>query len=94
MNVKVTDSYRITSDPHNFILERRIQNAKGGKRKWKQVEFYTKLDYALSSVREHLLRESSAGDVSTLLKAAEGIDRILDTLRHPKPPGGSSERKQ
>jgi hypothetical protein len=90
MNIQVTDNYRITSDQHNFILERRIENKEGGKRKWKQIEFYTKLDYVFAAIREHLLRESSAKDVSALLEAVKDIDLLIDTLRHPKSTHGSS----
>ncbi len=83
MNIQITDKYRITSDEHNFNVERRISNTKVATqtREWKQIEFFTHLETALSSVRQHLLRDSDESTVSGLLELVKEIDLMLDTIR-------------
>ena len=71
LNIKLNDDYKITSDPMNFILEKRgVAGKKSktpGKTTCKNVGFYQKLSHALEGFLKH---EVLASDVDSLLELA------------------------
>ena len=90
MNVRVNKEWRITTDPRNFVIEkRRIAQTETDKQKkgdefWTQIAFYGKLDLALQGLVKHSLLDCPATtfeEVKSCLRSIQSdIKAIKDVL--------------
>ena len=74
MLLQIDDNYRIRTDEHNFMLEKRR------KERWTAVCYCKSLDHVLESVRDEKIKnlgKYTLEDLSSLLHAiTQAIDRI------------------
>ena len=84
MILELDSNYRVVSDRHNFILQRRTDPNRGpstrhGKKLnkgggWKDVGYWKDLDHLLLSYTRQRMRDSSATSL-------EEVCRLLETLK-------------
>lgn len=66
MNIELPDGYRITSDPHQYVLQRRL--AKPTARKsWESVSYHGRLEHAVAEFCERARRASDVRTFGELL---------------------------
>lgn len=82
MRIRLNDNLRITSDPHNFVVE--IMGKAG---KWKQVEWYTTFDGLLTGVMNRQLRNSTATSLCELAEDIKAVRGQISLLAAPKRKG-------
>jgi len=77
MQVEIGDKYRISTDPHNYILEtKRIageKSAEPGKVMWDAVGFYSSLGGAINGCLSWGIKNND-------LKVVQQVKNHLDTL--------------
>lgn len=66
MEIKICDDYRLTSDPHNIILEQRKVNKKNGQEYWIVDSFHRTVEQALDALLQKRIRESEATTIKEL----------------------------
>jgi len=86
--LQITDEWRITTDPQNFILQK-SRIVKEGKNKgeviWSSVGFYPTLDRACKGLIRKGLKESDLQDVKAITNYVDGeiVDGIQVVERAP-----------
>ena len=77
MQVEINDNYRISTDPHNYILEtKRIageKSAEPGKVMWDAVGFYSSFGGVINGCLSHGIENNDLRDV-------QEVKDYLDTL--------------
>lgn len=74
INIQIDENYRITSDPHNIILqERRVikEGPNAGTEEWDGIKYHSSLQQALESYSHTIVLNSAAqtiGELKDLLK--------------------------
>ena len=84
LNVRVTDSLKITSDEYNFILTKRVTSTTGKKDSWVDFEWYPSLDMAISRAIDMFLGPRSpveARSVSGLIKELKQARELYTALQ-------------
>ncbi len=72
MIVRIDEIYRIRSDEHNFMLEKKSASKRGDQQRWSTLCYCKSLDHVLNSVRDEKLRnlgEHTLDELSGLLHA-------------------------
>ena len=81
MIIQLTENRRISSDSHQFTLEklRKLKNRETGEQedKWVAYAYYGSLKAALKSVPTQLLKESSAIGITEVLRVLRQTERKL-----------------
>lgn len=96
LNIQVSANYRITSDPLNFIVERRhlVDPAKSPNRAsleaagksmairedWREAAYFSTLEQALKWTVNQRIRESEAGSMDEVLAEIKRIHGEIDAL--------------
>ena len=75
MKIDINNDYRITSDSHQWIVQKR--RIRKGNQDWESVAFLASLPTALEWLRERLVRE---GEAETLTDALGEIETVTTTL--------------
>lgn len=81
ITIELPDGYRITSDPHQYILQRRL--AKPTARKsWESVSYHGRLEHAVAEFCERARRASDARTFGELLaEDRTRLERLCAALR-------------
>lgn len=66
MNIELRDGYRITSDPHQYILQRKLAKP-SAKKAWESVSYHGRLEHAVTEFCERARRASEARTFGELL---------------------------
>ena len=74
--IELDSCNRLTTDEHQFILERRNPGCK----QWIHTRFYGTIANALSDIAERWLRASEAKSISELIRNAQEINNRLERL--------------
>jgi hypothetical protein len=81
MNILVGDNYRITSDTHNVILERKTVGKKGSKNEgqvvWQTDGYFRNLGNACESLLNRRLRLSEAESIYELKQLIQEANREI-----------------
>ncbi|MDA2931482.1 hypothetical protein MYX84_16315 [Acidobacteria bacterium AH-259-O06] len=56
MILQIDENYRITSDEHNFVLEKKRTSKKGHKERWSVLGYWKSLDHVLECVRDEKIK--------------------------------------
>lgn len=83
INIQLTENWKLTTDPHNYILSRRYFSEKHQEYEWKPKAYHRTLPDALGSVCEHLIKESdvtSFEELKTLLDANNSLIRDIKEM--------------
>ena len=75
MIVPITEQYRVTTDPHQWIIQKR-RTRRGGE-EWESQTYHPSFQSALQSLGEHLVR---ASDTQTLEEALVAVENVTTTL--------------
>ena len=90
MNLVISDGCRISSDRYQWIIQKRRQRTRKGRRidEWESESYYPTLRSALAQLGERMVRESNA---DTVVDALEVINDIATTLSQTRRPGRTEE---
>ena len=84
MDLKVNDDWRITSDPHNFILQRSFvsgpKSKTPGKVSWKSEYFYGTLDAAFRGLLRKSMMDSDATCIQELQAVIDSLNADIDSM--------------
>lgn len=70
----VGDKHRVISDPHQWKVQVLSGQAKDGTDEWTAVSYHVDLNKAVNSLKEYLLRTSSAEGVKEIYAEVEAIE--------------------
>ena len=79
--IQVTQDYRITSDPLQWIIQKFSHVEKTGAEKWKPVGYYVSPEQAINGLYKLLLRESDATTLAELRETSEKLAVLLHRAR-------------
>ena len=77
MMLTIDENYRITTDPYQWIIQKKHIHQKTKEEYWKNDSFHPNIEYAVRHLGRKMLRESEA---STLSDALLEIDLIASKL--------------
>lgn len=80
MNIPLDHKTRITSDAHNFIVERAQGVMKDGSPRWRPQKFYSTIAGLLTGLHEQRLRESDGRSLQELAEAVKSSNEWLATI--------------
>ncbi len=84
MFVQLDKDFRITSDEHNFILQKRGDEGGGvaqkGKGMWRTEGYWGDLNHLLLSYSRQKLRSSRADSVEALCRDLESLRRRINRI--------------
>lgn len=93
MEIQLTDDYRITSEPRNIVLERRVTpqaNSKQTEPYWTQVGYYGRLEDALQAVLDREIEGAPVRDIESLRRFILGVRQdILNAVRSDREAGAA-----
>jgi hypothetical protein len=75
MEIPINDKYRLNSDECQWIVQKR--RSRKGKVAWTNLEYHSRLDSAVRSLGELMVRRSKA---NTLVDALKEVETIATTL--------------
>ena len=75
MEIPINEKYRLNSDECQWIVQKR--RTRRGKLDWTNLEYHSRLDSAVRSLGELMVRESKA---QTLTDALTHVDHVATTL--------------
>tara|TARA_Y100000031_G_scaffold137615_1_gene162750 strand:- start:854 stop:1150 length:297 start_codon:yes stop_codon:yes gene_type:complete len=75
MKLPIDEQYRISSDAHQWILQK-VRTRKGVK-DWESITFHSDLDDLIQHLGHRMVRES---DATTLAEALVAIENVTTTL--------------
>ena len=75
MEIPINEKYRLSSDEYQWIVQKR--RTRKGKLDWKNLEYHSRLDSAVRSLGELMVRRSKA---NTLVDALKEVETIATTL--------------
>ena len=85
IKINLNKDFRITSDPLNYILEKRGvkgEDAKNpGEEVWKPVGFYTSLSNTLEGYQKHKVRASDVDSLKGLFGLLVSIQSDIQVVR-------------
>ena len=83
MRVTIVDNIVLTSDPHNFILNREVVAEKTGEKRLRPFAFYPTVCGAIEGCLETKMRESTASSLKMLLtehsKLVQHLRELLES---------------
>ena len=83
MNVQINETWRIVSDPYNFILQ---QSRIGTGRKnegeviWSTIGFFSSVQHALNRLLKEEMLQSEAESLSELKGLVRDVQTTIDTV--------------
>ena len=75
MEIPINEKYRLSSDEYQWIVQKR--RSRKGKVAWTNLEYHSRLDSAVRSLGELMVRRSKA---NTLVDALREVETIATTL--------------
>ena len=75
MEIPINEKYRLNSDEYQWIVQKR--RSRKGKVAWTNLEYHSRLDSAVRSLGELMVRRSKA---NTLVDALKEVETIATTL--------------
>ena len=83
MRFQINDDYRITSDPYQWVVQKRRTRTKDGRKisDWQAQSYYPTLRSALAQLGERMVRECKTDTLVDALKAVETIATTLSQAR-------------
>ncbi len=75
MEIPINEKYRLSSDEYQWIVQKR--RGRKGKLDWTNLEYHSRLDSAVRSLGELMVRRSKA---NTLVDALKEVETIATTL--------------
>ena len=75
MEIPINEKYRLSSDEYQWIVQKR--RSRKGKVAWTNLEYHSRLDSAVRSLGELMVRRSK---VNTLVDALKEVETIATTL--------------
>ena len=75
MEITINEKYRLNSDEYQWIVQKR--RSRKGKVAWTNLEYHSRLDSAVRSLGELMVRRSKA---NTLVDALKEVETIATTL--------------
>ena len=75
MEIPINEKYRLSSDEYQWIVQKR--RSRKGKLDWTNLEYHSRLDSAVRSLGELMVRRSKA---NTLVDALKEVETIATTL--------------
>ena len=75
MIVPINEQYRITSDPFQWIIQKK--RTRNGREDWTSQTFHLSFSSALQSLGERMVRESNASTLSEVLADVKTITTTL-----------------
>ncbi len=75
--IEINDEYRIASDEHQWIVQRKSVNGKTGEVSWMNKTFHAEIDQATKSLSGLLLRLSDANGLGEILDEIRRIDAMI-----------------
>ena len=87
MNIRINQDWKLTTDPRNFIIEKRriaqtdTDKQKKGDELWVQIAYYAKLDLALQGLVKHYLLDSTATTLEELRTCLRSIQDDIEAIR-------------
>ena len=75
MEILINEKYRLSSDEYQWIVQKR--RSRKGKLDWTNLEYHSRLDSAVRSLGELMVRRSKA---NTLVDALKEVETIATTL--------------
>ena len=75
MEIPINEKYRLSSDEYQWIVQKR--RSRKGKVAWTNLEYHSRLDSAVRSLGELMVRRSKA---NTLVDALKEVETIATTL--------------
>lgn len=76
MQIQIGDNFRITSEPRNIVLERRVTpraDAKDQTPYWTQVGYYGRLESALQALLDREIEQAPVQDIESLKRFILGV---------------------
>ena len=84
MEIRLTEDYRVTDDPLQYILQERMIREKDGSEYWVNIGYYGSLEYLVRGLLNHEIHDAdihSLEEVITCLQACtEEICRNLTAM--------------
>ena len=84
MNIQLDPNHKLTSDKHNYIIEKKsiIQKGKNkGEIAWKPILFYPRLQQALQGYSERFLREGDCNSLESLEASIHGLYELIEGVK-------------
>ena len=75
MEIPINEKYRLSSDEYQWIVQKR--RSRKGELDWTNLEYHSRLDSAVRSLGELMVRRSKA---NTLVDALKEVETIATTL--------------
>ena len=82
MIVPINAQYRITTDPYQWIIQRK--RTRKGNEVWESQTYHPSVDAAVRSLGERMVRESKTQTLVDALKAVETIATTLSQALTPR----------
>lgn len=83
LDMKITDDYKISSDEHNIILEKKRVSKKGKINSWSVVGYYPMFEMAADELVEKNIREMDAKSLKELSNSIEALKDAIKRLHKP-----------
>lgn len=80
MELKLNDSYVITTDQYNYTLNKILTNKKNGEEYLSPVGYYSNLNNLIDSLINKEIRESDVKSISGVLEVIEDVRK--DIVKH------------
>ena len=80
MELKLNDSYVITTDQYNYTLNKIFINKKNGEEYFSPVGYYSNLNNLIDSLINKEVRESDVKSISGVLEVIEDVRK--DIVKH------------
>ena len=80
MNIQIDDKTRITSDAHNFIIQKLTGKDKQGNDVWTGKKFYTSIGAMLRGLHQQKLRNTACTSMAELGAAIKESTAYLEDL--------------
>ena len=83
LDIQIDKDYKITSDPRNFMLQRRTVPKEGkekGKANWSTLSYHGTIESVLRAYKTLNIKESDATSIAMLLNEIEKIDKTINKV--------------
>ena len=87
MDIRVNKNWKLTTDPRNFIIEKRrvaqtdTDKQKKGDELWVQIAYYAKLDLALQGLVKHSMLDCDATTLQELRTCLRSIQDDIEAIK-------------
>jgi hypothetical protein len=79
MNIRLTDDYKLVTDPHNYVLQKRnvVQDKESenyGKETWNSIGWYARLEYLVNKLIELEIKQSDVTQMKELIAVVRDVE--------------------